>query len=108
MVSFHELTDSAQKQYADTMHQHYIEQHKENRDENLILKLRADLREPGLYIIKLGDTTPVILQIRKLLSDRKYNSKLELNSEISMFFNSISLLLQFSNNDFCIHIEIKC
>jgi hypothetical protein len=54
------------------MHQLYIEQHKENLDENLISKLMADLREQGLYINKLGDTKPVILQARKLLSDRNY------------------------------------
>ena len=70
MVSFHELMDSAQKQYKDTMHQLYIEQQKENRNESLILKLKADLREQGVYILRLGDTTPVILQLRKLLSDK--------------------------------------
>jgi hypothetical protein len=63
--------DSAQKQYSDIMHQIYIEQNKEVRDEYKIMKLRHDLREQGLYIIRLSDTTPVILQIRKLLSNQK-------------------------------------
>lgn len=64
LLTIHQLIDSAQKQYSDIMHQLYIEKNKEERDEYKIMKLRHDLREQGLYIVKLTDTTPVILQIR--------------------------------------------
>ena len=53
------------------MHQLYIEKNKEEHDDYKLMKLRHDLRKQGLYRVKLSDTTPVILQIRKLLSNQK-------------------------------------
>ena len=67
----HKLMDSAQNQYSDIMRQLYIEKNKENPDDYKIMKLNHDLREQGLYIIKLSDTTPVIFQIRKLLFNQE-------------------------------------
>lgn len=71
LVTIHQLIDSAQKQYSDIMHQLYIEKNKEKHDDYKMMKLRHDLREQGLYIMKLSDTVPVMLQVRKLLSNQK-------------------------------------
>jgi hypothetical protein len=59
--------DAAQKQFNDT----FLEQQRESRNENIILKLKSDLREQGVYIMKLTDTTPVILNIKKISDENE-------------------------------------
>ena len=73
VLVLHQIMDSAQKQFSDTNYQLYLEQQKESRNENLILKLKADLREQGLHIMKLGDTTPIILKVKQIASDNERN-----------------------------------
>jgi len=73
ILTIHQIMDAAQKQFNDTNYRLYLEQHTESRNENLILKLKADLREQGLYILKLSDTTPIILKIKQVIDENEKN-----------------------------------
>lgn len=73
VLTLHQLMHTAQKQFSDTNHQLYLEQTREKRNENLILKLKADLREEGMHILKLSDSTPIILEVEQMFNENERN-----------------------------------
>jgi hypothetical protein len=86
-IHHQKLTSSSEKSFNDTTIQLLVEIEKpyEKRDENKILKLKAEQRDSGKLLMELALGTPIVDKIRRTMmeNDNKYCVLKERINELS-------------------------
>ena len=77
------LIDNLERIYEDNLNRFFIESRKEPRNDELILKINANIRENTRLLCELGLGSPIIAAVKAKLQQYESQSKIEYRNHIS-------------------------